>query len=68
LKGEQIPFPARLFAVVDVFDALVSDRPFRSVWSKQAALDHIQEGAGSLFDPAIATTFLKLVKENGFSN
>ena len=68
LKGEQIPFPARLFAVVDVFDTLVSDRPFRSVWSKQAALDHIQEGAGSLFDPAIATTFLKLVKENGFSN
>jgi HD-GYP domain-containing protein (c-di-GMP phosphodiesterase class II) len=68
LKGEEIPLPARLFAIVDVFDALVSDRPYRSAWSKQAALDHIQEGAGNLFDPTIATTFLKLVKENGFSN
>ena len=68
LKGEEIPLPARLFAVVDVFDALVSDRPYRSAWPKQAALDHIQEGAGSLFDPTIATTFLKLIKENGFSN
>jgi HD-GYP domain-containing protein (c-di-GMP phosphodiesterase class II) len=66
LTEEEIPLPARLFAVVDVFDALVSDRPYRSAWSKQAALDYIQEGAESLFDPIIATEFLKLVKENGF--
>ncbi|MBN1453440.1 MAG: HD domain-containing protein [Anaerolineales bacterium] len=67
LKEEEIPLPARLFAVVDVFDALVSDRPYRSAWTKQAALDYIQEGVGNLFDPTITTVFLKLVKENGFS-
>lgn len=67
LREEEIPLPARLFAVVDVFDALVSDRPYRSAWSKPAALDYIRKGVGKLFDPTIATTFLKLVKENGFS-
>jgi HD-GYP domain-containing protein (c-di-GMP phosphodiesterase class II) len=68
LKGEEIPLPARLFAVVDVFDALNSDRPYRSAWSKQAALDYLREGAGTLFDPTITTTFLKLVRDNGFSH
>jgi HD-GYP domain-containing protein (c-di-GMP phosphodiesterase class II) len=67
LKEKKIPLPARLFAVIDVFDALVSDRPYRSAWSKQAALDYIYEGAGKLFDPAIVTAFLKLVKRNGSS-
>ncbi|MFL7868291.1 MAG: HD domain-containing phosphohydrolase [Anaerolineales bacterium] len=66
LKKEEIPLPARLFAVVDVFDALVSDRPYRPAWSKQAALDYIQEGADDLFDPSVVPEFLKLVKENGF--
>lgn len=63
LKGEEIPLPARLFAVVDVFDALTSDRPYRSAWSKQAAMNYIQEQAGKLFDPAITPTFLDLVTE-----
>ena len=67
LKEEEIPLPARLFAVVDVFDALVSDRPYRSAWPKHAALDYIREGARKHFDPAIVTSFLKLVKENGSS-
>ena len=66
LKKEEIPLPARLFAVVDVFDALVSDRPYRPAWSKQAALDYIQEGTDDLFDPSVVPEFLKLVKENGF--
>lgn len=68
LRMEEIPLPARLFAVIDVFDALVSDRPYRSAWPKQAALNYIQEGAGKLFDPAIVTAFLKLVQENGSGN
>jgi HD-GYP domain-containing protein (c-di-GMP phosphodiesterase class II) len=67
LKGDEIPLPARLFAVVDVFDALVSDRPYRSAWPKQAALDYIREGKGILFDPTITVPFIKLVKENGFN-
>jgi HD-GYP domain-containing protein (c-di-GMP phosphodiesterase class II) len=65
LKGEEIPLPARLFAVVDVYDALMSDRPYRSAWSKQAALDYIREVEGTLFDPTITTPFLKLIEENG---
>ncbi|MGD8404479.1 MAG: HD domain-containing phosphohydrolase [Anaerolineales bacterium] len=63
LKGEEIPLSARLFAVVDVYDALTSDRPYRSAWSKQAALNYIQDEAGRLFDPNIVSTFLELVQE-----
>ena len=68
LKGDEIPLPARLFAVVDVYDALTSDRPYRSAWSRQAALNYIQEQAGTLFDPAITSTFLDLVKGKDFYN
>ena len=63
LKGGEIPLSARLFAVVDVYDALTSDRPYRSAWSKKAALNYIQNEAGRLFDPTITSTFLELVKE-----
>ena len=63
LRGEEIPLSARLFAVVDVYDALTSDRPYRSAWSKQVAFDYIQRQAGTLFDPKIVSTFLELVKE-----
>jgi HD-GYP domain-containing protein (c-di-GMP phosphodiesterase class II) len=63
LKGEEIPLSARLFAIVDVFDALTSDRPYRSKWSKQAALYYIQEQAGKLFDPLIVPTFMEMIKE-----
>jgi PAS domain S-box-containing protein len=57
LKGEEIPLEARLFAVVDVFDALTSDRPYRSCWSQEAALKHIQDEAGHHFDPDIVKIF-----------
>jgi HD-GYP domain-containing protein (c-di-GMP phosphodiesterase class II) len=63
LKGEEIPLAARLFAVVDVYDALTSDRPYRTAWSKQAALDYIREHRGKLFDPKITSVFLNLEKE-----
>lgn len=63
LKGEEIPLAARLFAIVDVFDALTSDRPYRSKWPKQAALHYMQEQAGTLFDPAIVPIFLEMMKE-----
>jgi HD-GYP domain-containing protein (c-di-GMP phosphodiesterase class II) len=59
LKGEQIPLAARIFAVVDVWDALTSDRPYRVAWSKDAALEHIQAEAGEHFDPKVVETFLK---------
>ena len=61
LKGEQIPLAARLFTVVDVWDALTSDRPYRSAWPKEKALDYIKEQSGQHFDPDIVDVFLELI-------
>jgi len=60
LKGEQIPLPARIFAVVDVYDALTSDRPYRKAWAKEKALEHIRSEAGTHFDPRVVEAFLRL--------
>jgi PAS domain S-box-containing protein len=60
LKGEQIPLAARVFAVVDVFDALSSDRPYRSAWPREEALEYIREQAGKHFDPKIVEVFIKM--------
>jgi putative two-component system response regulator len=59
LKGDQIPLVARLFAVVDVWDALTSNRPYRPAWSKKDALEYIREQAGKHFDPQIVELFLQ---------
>ena len=61
LRGEQIPLSARIFAVVDVHDALISARPYRPAWTKQAARAYIQEQSGILFDPLVAKVFLKII-------
>jgi len=63
LKGEEIPLAARLFAVVDVFDALTSDRPYREAWSKEKALRHIQEQSGKHFFPDAAKAFSEMIQE-----
>ncbi|TMI70230.1 MAG: PAS domain S-box protein [Bacillati bacterium ANGP1] len=60
LKGEQIPLVARIFAVVDVWDALRSDRPYRKGWADEKALQHIREQAGSHFDRKIVESFFKM--------
>lgn len=62
LKAEEIPLAARIFSVVDVWDALTSDRPYRSAWSKQKARDYLIEGSGKQFDPAIVEKFLTLIE------
>jgi response regulator RpfG family c-di-GMP phosphodiesterase/putative methionine-R-sulfoxide reductase with GAF domain len=59
LKGEQIPLSARLFAVVDVWDALTSDRPYRAAWTAERALTHIQEQTGTHFDPQVVEVFVR---------
>lgn len=59
LSDEQIPLAARIFAVVDVWDALTSDRPYRKAWSKERAREHIASGSGSHFDPAVVGAFLE---------
>ncbi len=63
LKGEQIPLAARLFAVVDVWDALRSDRPYRAAWGEAETLEHLRAGAGSHFDPAAVEQFLTLLRK-----
>jgi len=64
LKGLQIPLSARIFAIVDVWDALRSDRPYRKAWSKEKTLAHIQEGSGTHFDPQVVEAFWELVASN----
>ncbi len=64
LKGEEIPLSARIFAIVDVFDALMSDRPYRKAWKLQQVLDYIREGSGSHFDPSIVEKCLELLVAN----
>ena len=63
LKGEQIPLAARIFAVVDVWDALTSDRPYRPAWADEQALEYLSAGSGTLFDPHVVDEFLRMMTE-----
>lgn len=63
LQGEQIPLAARLFAVVDVWDALRSNRPYRKAWPRERVLDHLEELAGTHFDPQIIVAFKSMMVE-----
>jgi putative two-component system response regulator len=61
LKGEEIPLAARLFAVVDVWDALLSDRPYRAAWEKEKVFAYMREQSGKYFDPKVVDIFLNLM-------
>ena len=63
LKGEEIPLSARIFAVVDVFDALTSDRPYRKAWSREETIRYIQERNGKDFDPKVVDAFLSVINK-----
>jgi response regulator RpfG family c-di-GMP phosphodiesterase len=63
LKGDQIPPAARLFAVVDVYDALTSDRPYRRHWTKQKAIRYLLEQSGKHFDPQIVELFVEMIEK-----
>jgi HD-GYP domain-containing protein (c-di-GMP phosphodiesterase class II) len=63
LHGESIPLAARVFAVIDVFDALTSDRPYRPAWSKEQAIKHIIAEAGRQFDPRVVEEFTAMIAE-----
>ena len=65
LKGQEIPLAARLFAVVDVWDALISDRPYRPAWSAEKALAYIREQSGTHFDPQVVEVFLRICAPAG---
>ena len=64
LSGEQIPLAARLFAVIDVWDALLSDRPFRKAWSKDKTLEYIRSQSGIQFDPRVVEAFFNVLENN----
>lgn len=63
LKGKQIPLAARLFAVVDVWDAIQSDRPYKKAWSRNQAIEYLREQAGEYFDPEVVDAFLALIEK-----
>jgi HD-GYP domain-containing protein (c-di-GMP phosphodiesterase class II) len=63
LKGNNIPLSARVFAVVDVWDALLSDRPYRSAMKKPEVVKYIRSLSGKQFDPDVVEVFLTMIKE-----
>ncbi|NIB39062.1 response regulator [Pseudomaricurvus alkylphenolicus] len=67
LKGEDIPLPARLIAVVDVFDALTSERTYKQAWDIEDALKELESLAGSHLDPKIVKTFIRLQRSGALN-
>ena len=60
LKGEEIPQAARIFTIIDVWDALSYDRPYRKAWPRQQVIDYIRDQRGALFDPTLLEAFLDI--------
>lgn len=65
LSGEQIPLPARIFAVVDVWDALCNNRPYRQAWSIDRVKQYLRDESGRLFDPVVVEVFLNILTREG---
>jgi len=63
LKGEDIPLSARIFAVVDVWDALSSDRSYRPAWPQERVIEHLINDSGKHFDPSVVDSFLNLLRQ-----
>jgi len=62
LKGEAIPLEARIFAIIDVYDALSHDRPYRKAWPKQKVIEYILAESGKHFDPNVVEIFIKEIQ------
>lgn len=60
LKGEEIPLSARIFAVADTFDALSSERPYRSAWPREKIFEYIKSQKGKQFDPKVVDAFIRI--------
>jgi HD-GYP domain-containing protein (c-di-GMP phosphodiesterase class II) len=61
LAGEAIPLAARVFAIIDVWDALSSDRPYRPAWSQTKIFERIHNESGKHFDPRVVTAFERII-------
>jgi response regulator RpfG family c-di-GMP phosphodiesterase len=64
LKGEQIPLAARIFSVVDIWDALLSDRPYRKAWPRDDVIKYLKDIAGTHLDPTIVEIFLNMIAKD----
>jgi HD-GYP domain-containing protein (c-di-GMP phosphodiesterase class II) len=64
LKREGIPLAARIFSIIDVWDALLSDRPYRKAWSTDKVLSYLQEQSGKHFEPQVVDTFFTLITQS----
>jgi len=64
LKGDEIPLGARVFGVVDAYDAMTSRRPYREAMSQEDALEEVMRNSGVQFDPQVVSAFLKMVRSN----
>lgn len=65
MRGEAIPIEGRIVAVADVFDALISERPYKHAWSVEEAVAHIKKMRGRHFDPAVVDAFLRVLQRSG---
>lgn len=63
LKEEDIPLESRIITIVDVFDALTSERSYKPAWTTEEALQYLEQEKGKIFDPTLVTTFIKMVQE-----
>ncbi|MFW5714209.1 MAG: HD domain-containing phosphohydrolase, partial [Brevefilum sp.] len=63
-EGEEIPLEARIFMVVDIWDALTSDRPYRDAWSEEKTIKYLKEQAGKELDPEVVEVFLEIIQED----
>jgi HD-GYP domain-containing protein (c-di-GMP phosphodiesterase class II) len=68
LKGEEIPFSARIFSIVDVWDALLSNRPYRRGCTEESVLEYLQKHSGISFDPRLVDAFLDLYHKGIFKD
>ena len=63
LKGKEIPLAARIFSVIDVWDALLTNRPYRDAWDTKTIVDYLRNETEARFDPEIIEIFLKMIGE-----
>ncbi|HMD89753.1 MAG TPA: HD domain-containing phosphohydrolase [Anaerolineaceae bacterium] len=61
LKGEEIPLYARIFTIIDQWEALNSDRPYRNAWPRETILNYIKDNSGKIYDPKVVEKFLSLI-------
>ena len=64
LKGNAIPIAARIFSLVDVYDSMLSNKPYRRAWSINQVIDYIELNSGSMFDPRVAKEFVSMILED----